>query len=113
MLTIVDHYKQTEEWVTMLHLIYESSSVDTVPSLDLMYQQFKKEWTEMTTEFLIANKDSWKISEQEFEFLEDNLHELGFICPTYEQIEQVLQVDEMSYRTYDGQCIRMAVKSVW
>lgn len=111
---IVKKYNaQAEEWASLLHTIYEKSIVGGIPALDFLYSHFQAEWTRQTVEFLLSNTDTWEITEEEVASLEDNLQQFGFICPSHEQIQEILHIDNMSYRSYDGKYIRMAVKAIW
>lgn len=110
---IAEYNAQTEEWVSLLHHLYERSSTESVPSLDRLYKIFQQEWVKLTTEFLLINKDAWEITDEEVLSIEDNFQQLGFVCPTYKQMQEVLEIDSLSHQTYDGQFVRMAVSSVW
>lgn len=111
---LVERYNaQTEEWVLLLHSIYEGISTQRVPVIDDVYKEFQEQWTLMTTEFLMMNKDAWELSQEEFDYVEDHFSKLGFVCPSFEQVEQVLSVDTISYLNSDGTTKRMAVLSVW
>lgn len=110
---ITEYNAQTEEWVALLHMIYENSEGDGVPDLLSLYREFQSDWVKMTTEFLMTNKDAWELADEELTDLEERLNNLGFHCPTIEQIQEVLLVDEIGHMTVDGSYTKMAVKGVW
>lgn len=110
---ITEYNTQTEEWVALLRMIYENDTGDGVPDLLCLYKEFQNDWIKMTSEFLMTNKDAWELADEELTDVEERLDNLGFHCPTIEQIQEVLLLDEMSHRTADGSFSKMAVKAVW
>ena len=112
-LIVQEYNSQAEEWVSLIHTIYEKSIVGGVPALDFLYSHFQAEWLKQTVEFLLANADTWEITTEEINSIEDNLQQFGFVCPSHEQIQEVLHVGNLCYRAYDGKYVKMSVKAIW
>lgn len=112
-LTIREYNAQSEEWAELFFMIYEMHAEYGVPQLDSLYDEFKRSWFSNTVEYLHTNKDAWELSDDDLLGVEVRLQEIGFVCPTYEQIQQIMDVDQISYREHDGSYLRMAVTGVW
>ena len=102
-----------EEWVEDFFELYARRAEHSIPHLQETYEEFYSIWLKSTTDFLIANRESWQLSDEDVEYIEDRLESMGFNFPTFEQVSEVARLFRLSYETLNHQFINTGVRSIW
>lgn len=110
---LVTYTHTHQEWVYIFFDIYEEEASVKIPHLDVLYERFQLKWHLDMMDFLLTNRDAWKLTDKDLEHLEEKLAELGFHCPSFDQIHALINLDRLVYMAVDGAVMNGTVTNLW